>query len=195
MLPGLPGNRGTRQRLSASRRGDFFDPGTDASGHRREQARHPGRFPHPSPAPPQPFKAEPRSGLGRLPKAPRVHACEAWPRAPHPTGSGYPSPAKLSLCPTSVTPLEAPLIGQDTSRIRPVWGTGIRNAKKFFRQQLQARTPDAAQRGALRGTVRCRAGAPLPKTVTGVPVLRSSASQELRAASRPGHVGVALTSS
>src|SRR5882757_8969985 len=28
LFPGLPGNRGTRQRLSASRRGDFFDPGT-----------------------------------------------------------------------------------------------------------------------------------------------------------------------
>jgi hypothetical protein len=78
--------------------------------HRREQARHPGRLPHPSPAPSQPFKAEPRSGLGRLPKAPRVHACEAWPRAPHPTGLGYPAPIKLSLCPTSVTPLEAPLM-------------------------------------------------------------------------------------
>jgi hypothetical protein len=31
----------------------------------------------------QPLKAAPRSGHGRLPKAPRVHACEAWPRAPH----------------------------------------------------------------------------------------------------------------
>jgi hypothetical protein len=81
--------------------------------HRREQARHPGRLPHPSPAPSQPFKAEPRSGLGRLPRAPRVCVCETQPRAPHPTGLGYPAPAKLSLCPTSVTPLEAPLTGQD----------------------------------------------------------------------------------
>src|SRR4051812_47393234 len=52
-------------------------------------------------------------------QAPRVHACEAWPRAPHPTGSGYPLPAKLSLCPTSVTP-QRPLVGQDTSRISEV---------------------------------------------------------------------------
>ncbi len=75
--------------------------------------------------PVQPLKAAPRSGPGRLPKASRCHACEAQPQAPHPTGLGYPSPAKLSLCPTSVTPLEAPLIGQDTSRISEVLGTGI----------------------------------------------------------------------
>src|SRR3954454_24331630 len=75
--------------------------------------------------PVQPLKAAPRSGHGRLPKASRVHACEARPRAPHPTGSGYPSPAKLSLCPTSVTPLEAPLIEQDASSISEVVGTGI----------------------------------------------------------------------
>src|SRR4051794_25584807 len=37
------------------------------------------------------------------------------------------------------------------------------------------------------GAVRCRAGAQLAKTLSGVPVLRCSASQELRAASRPGH--------
>src|ERR1700712_2907216 len=54
----------------------------------------------------QPLKAAPRSGHGRLPKAPQVHACEAQPRAPH-RPSGYPS-GQLSLCPTSVTPLEAP---------------------------------------------------------------------------------------
>src|ERR1700704_2681473 len=50
----------------------------------------------------------------------RVCACEAQPRTPHPTGLGYPPPAKLSLCPTSVTPLEAPLTGQDASRISEV---------------------------------------------------------------------------
>ena len=81
-------------------------------------------FRPPFTCPVQPFKAEPRSGLGRLPKAPRCHVCETQPQAPHPTGSGYPSPAKLSLCPTSVTPLEAPLIGQDISRIREVLGDG-----------------------------------------------------------------------
>jgi hypothetical protein len=38
---------------------------------------------------------------------------------------GYPAPAKISLFPTSVTPLEAPLTGQDASRISEVLGTGI----------------------------------------------------------------------
>jgi hypothetical protein len=56
--------------------------------------------------PVQPLKAEPRSGPGRLPKASRVRACEARPQAPH-QPSGRPS-GQLSLCPTSVTPLEAP---------------------------------------------------------------------------------------
>ena len=43
----------------------------------------------------------------------RVCACEAQPRTPHPTGLGYPAPAKLSLCPTSVTPLEGDYPGLD----------------------------------------------------------------------------------
>jgi hypothetical protein len=63
--------------------------------------------------PVQPLKAAPRSGHGRLPKASRVRACEARPQAPH-RPSGCPS-GQLSLCPTSVTPLEAPprRTGQD----------------------------------------------------------------------------------
>src|SRR3954452_2886410 len=91
---------------------------------------------------PQPFKAEPRSGLGRLPKAPRVHACEAWPRAPHPTGLGYPAPAKLSLCPTSGSPLEAPLIGQDGSDNKPALGDGDKECEKIFCERLQVRRAD-----------------------------------------------------
>ena len=55
-------------------------PGTGASF-----SRHPGRLPHPSPAPVQPLKAAPRSGHGRLPKAPRVRrARPPRPQAPHP---------------------------------------------------------------------------------------------------------------
>ena len=52
----------------------------------RAFARHPGRFPRPSPAPVQPLKAAPRSGHGRLPKAPRVRRGTSPPRpqAPHP---------------------------------------------------------------------------------------------------------------
>ena len=95
----------------------------------------------PAAACPRPARslAEPLNGPGRQPLSLRVCACEAQPRTPHPTGLGYPAPAKLSLCPTSVTPLEAPLIGQDAIRIRQVLGTGIRNAQKFFRQRLQHR--------------------------------------------------------
>jgi hypothetical protein len=131
--------------------------------------------------PVQPLKAAPRSGPGRLPKASRVRACEARPRAPHPTGSGYPLPIKLSLCPTSVTPLEAPLIGQDASRISEVLGTGIRNAKKFlasiYKHVSRARcgilhaAPQNRDRTKHRSSRFCEAA------------LR----EMLRAASRPGH--------
>ncbi|MEA2820298.1 MAG: hypothetical protein QOJ86_2302 [Bradyrhizobium sp.] len=51
-----------------------------------------------------------------------------------------------------------------------------------------SRAPDAAQRVALRGAVRCRAGAPVTcdskKEETWVPVLRSGMKN---AAARPGH--------
>jgi hypothetical protein len=123
-------------------RSDFFVPGTGSSGTGANRS-SPSRqaFAHPSPAPPSHLRQTLDSGDGRLPKAPRVHACEAQPRAPHPTGLGYPAPIKLSLCPTSVTPLEAPLIGQDTIRISEVPGTGIRNPKKFFNQRFQDHAP------------------------------------------------------
>src|SRR5712672_941569 len=75
--------------------------------------------------------AEPVVGPGRQPLSLRVCACETQPRTPHPTGLGYPAPAKLSLCPTSVTPLEAPLIGQDPSRIRQVLRAGITIPAEF----------------------------------------------------------------
>jgi len=41
----------------------------------------------PSPAPVQPFPAEPRSGPGRWPPTSRVRACEARPQAPHPNST------------------------------------------------------------------------------------------------------------
>src|SRR5436305_8341024 len=82
------------------------------------------------------------------PSSPRVCACEAQPRTPHPTGLGYPAPAKLSLCPTSVTPLEAPLTGQDPSRISEVWGTGIGIHSQFRERMITC--PDAAQRTRVR---------------------------------------------
>ena len=95
------------------------------------------------------------------PSSLRVCACEAQPRTPHPTGLGYPAPAKLSLCPTSVTPLEAPLIGQDTSRISEVWGTGIRFAKIFFASVVKDLCPGRSAAWSICGTVRCRAGVPV----------------------------------
>ena len=48
-----------------------------------------------------------------------------------------------------------PFTEQDTVSISEVLDPGIRNAKKIFREQLQLRAPDAAQRGALRGVMRC----------------------------------------
>ena len=67
------------------------------------------RFPAAACPRPASSLAEPLNGPGRQPLSLRVCACEAQPRTPHPTGLGYPAPAKLSLCPTSECPREAPL--------------------------------------------------------------------------------------
>src|ERR1700712_2030954 len=111
-----------KMRLSDAPSRDFWL--RDRSSGDLAALRHDG-FP-PLPVPVQPTSvAEPLIGPGRQPPSLRVCACEAQPRTPHPTGLGYPAPAKLSLCPTSVTPLEAPLTGQDTSRISDVLRAGI----------------------------------------------------------------------
>ena len=85
----------------------------------------------------QPFKAAPRSGHGRLPKAPRVHACEAWPRAPHRPVRVSPFQPALAL-PHFRTPHEAPLTGQDTRRITEVWSAGI-GIHSQFRERRNCR--------------------------------------------------------
>ncbi len=117
-------------------RGDFW-PWDRSSGRWRSTCRH-RRFPAASPVPVQPAQGRPLMGRTATPGPPEsVLARHSRGRRIRPFG--LPPPAKLSLCPTSVTPLEAPLIGQDASRIRQVLGTGIRNAQKFFRQRLQHR--------------------------------------------------------
>ena len=181
-LPSFEGRRSAERRAlvvkmrpSDAPSRDFFVPGTGSSGAGASKLAIQAGFRPPFACPVQPLKAEPRSGLGRLPKAPRVHACEAWPRAPHPTGSGYPSPVKLSLCPTSVTPLEAPLIGQD-ARISEVLGAGIGIHSQVRERQFAARVPGACS--VLCGAERnpgCRFAHP--------------GYELLRAASRPGHEG------
>jgi hypothetical protein len=107
MFPGLTENRGTRQRLSASRRGVLRPwsvlPGTWQAP---EEALEHGVF-----APlacPRPASSQWQTPLraGRKPRASRQRACEARPQAPH-RPSGHPS-GQLSLCPTSGSPLEAP---------------------------------------------------------------------------------------
>jgi hypothetical protein len=132
--------------------------------------------------------AEPRIGPGRETLSLRVCACEAQPRTPHPTGLGYPAPAKLSLCPTSVTPLEAPLTGQDASRISEVLRAGIGIHSQV--RERAPRRPSCPGRNAARSSceaVRCRAGVPVTLfEETGVPVLRSSASRRATRCIAPG---------
>src|SRR5882757_2795064 len=101
--------------------------------------RHDG-FP-PLPVPVQPAHSGRASYCARTskPSSLRVCACESEPRTPHPTGLGYPAPARLSFCPTSVTPLEAPLIGQDTSRISEVLETGIGIHSQFRERRFASR--------------------------------------------------------
>src|SRR3954468_8299286 len=114
--------------------------------------------PHACPRPAA-LAAEPRSGPGRKPRASRVRGCKPQPRAPHPTGLGYPAPAKLSLCPTSECPREAPLTGQDASRISEVLKAGI-GIHSQFRERWVAdfSCPGRSAAHSSCGAVRCRAG-------------------------------------
>src|SRR3979411_163414 len=107
LFPGLPRNRGTRQRLSASRRGVLKPcsvlPGTWPTP--VEVLEH-GVF-----APlacPRPASSQWQTQLraGRKPRASRLRACEARPQAPH-RPSGCPS-GQLSLCPTSERLMKRP---------------------------------------------------------------------------------------
>src|SRR6267154_698331 len=88
-------------------------------------------FRPPFACPVQPLKAAPRIGHGRLPKAPRVHACEAWPRAPHRPVWVSPFQPALAL-PHFRTPLEAPLTGQDGSDNKPALVDGDKECEKIF---------------------------------------------------------------
>jgi hypothetical protein len=110
-------------------------------------------FPHRCLSPSsQPQWQCPASGPGREPLSLRVCACEAQPRMPHPTGLGHPAPAKLSLCPTSVTPLEAPLIGQDGSDHKRGSGDGDKECDNFFVASLPAARP-RLDRGSTRQSI------------------------------------------
>src|SRR4030088_746496 len=131
MFPGLTENRGTRQRLSASRRGVLKPwsvlPGTWQTP---EEALEHGVF-----APlacPRPASSQWQTQLraGRKPKASRLRACEARPQAP-PQPSGCPS-GQLSLCPTSERLMKRPSLDRTGAIISEVLGTGIRNAKIIF---------------------------------------------------------------
>jgi hypothetical protein len=90
----------------------------------------------------QPLKAAPRSGHGRLPKAPRVCGCKPQPQAPH-RPSGCPS-GQLSLCPTSECPREAPFTEQDARIIsaRGRAGIGIQSQVRERREKYR-RHPEA----------------------------------------------------
>ena len=64
----------------------IFGEGTvlPGAGCERQALIHPDGFLHPSPAPVQPLKAEPRSWPGRRPLTSRTDGCEPAARAPHP---------------------------------------------------------------------------------------------------------------
>src|SRR3954447_4435352 len=142
LSPGSPRDRGTRQRLSALHRG-VLRTLVRASG---DVATLGDFAPHACPRPAS-LSGRPLLRAGRKPRASRVRACEARPLAPHPTGLGYPAPAKLSLCPTSGSPLEAPLTGQDASRIRERATPWIGIHSQCRERLVPPRSPDA-QRAA-----------------------------------------------
>jgi hypothetical protein len=108
MIPGSPETRGSgnalRRSIAAiSVRGTVL-PGTGWSFRSRPDRLSPALCPTAS----SHLRQSPNSGPGRLPPASRVCVCETQPQAPHPTGLGYPAPAKLSLCPTSERLMKRP---------------------------------------------------------------------------------------
>src|SRR5882757_194268 len=125
LFPGSPENRGTRQRLSASRRGDLLASARSSKAQEASQrpADHDG-FPAVTCTSPSHLVAGPHSRAGRDPKASRVCVCETQPRAPHRPVRVSPFQPALALSHFR-TPLEAPLTGQDASRISEVVETGI----------------------------------------------------------------------
>jgi hypothetical protein len=107
LLPGLPENRGTRQRLSASRRGVLKPwsvlPGTWQTP--VEVLEHGDLAPL---ACPRPASSQWQTQLraGRKPRASRLRACEARPQAPH-QPSGCP-PASFRSAPLPNASRSAP---------------------------------------------------------------------------------------
>src|ERR1700716_2717279 len=123
MFPGLTENRGTRQRLSASRRGVLQPwsvlPGTWQAPKRPLST----AFSRRSPVPVQPaHSGRPSYGPDGNPGPPGTVLASTSPGA----ASAFGLPLRPALALSHFrTPHEAPLIGQDASRISEVLGTGI----------------------------------------------------------------------
>ena len=124
LFPDCRRQRHTATPLRRLRRGDFFDPGTVLPAQARASSPSRQAFAHPSPVPSSHLRQSPVVGSDGYPRPPgSMLARHGRGRRIRPVR--VTPPAKLSLCPTSVTPLEAPLTGQDTSRISEVLRTGI----------------------------------------------------------------------
>jgi hypothetical protein len=148
MFPALGKQRHTATPLSVpSRR--LLRPWDRASGTGHEQARIQAGFRPPFACTPQPFKADPRSGDGRLPKAPRVCVCETQPRAPHRPVRVSPFQPALALSHFRIASRSAPhWTGREQDKRG--FGDGDKEYKKIFSLASSwACAPDAAQRGAL----------------------------------------------
>jgi hypothetical protein len=122
----FPDCRKTEAHGNASQRSTagLLRPWDRSSGRRREQARHPGRL---SPAlrlsRPATLVAAPRSGHGRLPKAPRVRGARPpRPQAPHPA-------------PRYKRPGNAPQVGRDRNEFSIVGRYVKRRNIKFSRRK------------------------------------------------------------
>jgi hypothetical protein len=99
---------------------------------------------------------------------------------------GLPLPGQAFALSHFRTPHEAPLIGQDTNRIRQVLRTGIGIHSHFRERAISCPGRSAARRSSRRGALQIRGPGYLLPEETGVPVLRSGMKN---AASRPGHGG------
>jgi hypothetical protein len=124
----------------------------------------------------------PRGGInvptshGKAPCAPKARRSASQRSTNHQAvdRSGAPVRPAFALSVERIASRKQPLVEQDAIRISEVWGTGIRNVKKYFRKCLQARVPGAVRHSS------CRSAEPgpyqAPAFVT-APALQRTASR------------------
>src|SRR5207253_9755678 len=108
LVPGSPGNRAHGNASRRSTCGDFFDPGTVLPARGEAFAMIPKAFALSLQPRPAIEGSAPSLGTDGYPRPPRVHACEAWPRAPPRPARVTPHRPALPLPPFRIGSIRVP---------------------------------------------------------------------------------------